>query len=62
MAHFSPKGILMNSQRPNGMMITVLAMSAADIGICIYPRIKSTLEKIHFPARSVLKSRIVGMG
>ena len=49
-AFLSPKGILRNSKRPNGVITAVFGMSMAATGIWLYPRTKSILEKIFFPS------------
>ena len=55
-AVLSPKGIWVNSKRPNGVAIAVFGTSSASTGIWCYPFTKSILVKIDFPERLAEKS------
>ena len=57
-----PKVILVNSHRPNGVVMAVLGMSAGFIGTWWYPLFRSILEKIVQPAALAAKSIMFGIG
>jgi hypothetical protein len=57
-----PKVILVNSSRPNGMVIAVLGKSSGFMGIWWYPFFRSILEKTVQSASQAMKSIMLGMG
>ena len=58
----SPNGMYLNSNMPNGVVIVVFGMSCGCIGILLYARIRSSVEKIFFPCSVCAKSSRLDIG
>ncbi len=56
------EGVQVYSNRPNGVMMAVLGMSAAFMGTWWYPFFRSILEKCVHPAALAAKSSMLGTG